>query len=47
LDGLKVNDLFFSPAFQQIAPTFQSFIQQSQQSSSFNSFSQSINPLST
>jgi len=30
--------------FQQIAPTFQSFFQQSQQSSSFNSFSQSINP---
>ncbi|KNZ54378.1 uncharacterized protein VP01_2962g8 [Puccinia sorghi] len=30
--------------FQQIAPSFQSFIQQSQQSSSFNSFSQSINP---
>ncbi|KNZ47562.1 uncharacterized protein VP01_6308g1, partial [Puccinia sorghi] len=30
--------------FQQIAPTFQSFIQHSQQSSSSSRFSQSINP---
>ena len=44
LDALKPNYLLSSLAFQQIAPTFQSFIQQSQQSSSFNSFSQSINP---
>ncbi|KNZ48900.1 uncharacterized protein VP01_5339g2 [Puccinia sorghi] len=40
----QVHDLLVFAAFQQITPTFQSFIQQSQQSSSSSSFAQSINP---